>query len=309
MVGYQLTCAVYNMHLHLTKTNVMKKIKLLLGILSVLTLLFATACQDLDSVKDTDQQGHLVIKLTDAPFPIDMIDSAMVTITKIEMRKKSEGEELGYPYITVLEEPVEFNLLDLRNGITADLVDIEIEAGNYDLIRLYVEEASLTVKEGETFSLKVPSGSQTGIKMFMEPDLHVAGGLTTDVLLDFNVEKSFILKGNTKSPAGIKGFNFKPVIRAVNITTSGTIEGLVTNSDTAIQAASVWIEQDTVITSAFTDTVGYYAMPGIPAGLYTISATIEGFDTVAYEGVEIIEGNLTIQNFSLTPVEEETEEE
>ena len=288
----------------------MKKIKLLLGILSVLTLLFAAGCRDLDSVKDNDQLGHLVIKLTDAPFPIDMIDSAMVYITKVEIRKKSEGEELEYPYITVLEEleePLKFNLLDLRNGITADLVDMEIEAGNYDLIRLYVEEASLTVKEGETFSLKVPSGSQTGIKMFMEPDLHVAGGLTTDVLLDFNVEKSFILKGNTKSPAGIKGFNFKPVIRAVNITTAGTIEGMVTNSDTAIQAASVWIAQDTVITSAFTDSVGYYAMPGIPAGLYTISATIEGFDTVAYEGVEIIEGNLTVQDFTLTPIEEPEE--
>ena len=286
----------------------MKKIKLLLGTLSALTLLFVAGCQDLDSVKDTDQQGHLIIKLTDAPFPIDMIDSAMVTITKIEMRKKSEGEELGYPYITVLEEPVKFNLLELRNGITAELVDMEIEAGNYDLIRLYVEEASLTVKEGETYNMKVPSGSQTGIKMFMKPDLHVAGGLTTDVLLDFNVEKSFILKGNTKSPAGIKGFNFKPVIRAVNITTSGTIEGMVMNSDTAIQAASVWIAQDTVITSAFTDTVGYYAMPGIPAGLYTLSATLDGFDTVIFEGVEIIEGNLTVQDFTLTKLDEPEEE-
>ena len=286
----------------------MKNMKLLLGILSVLTLLFAAGCQDLDSVQDTDQKGHLVIKITDAPFPIDMIDSAMVTITKIEMRKKSEGEELGYPYITVLEEPVEFNLLDLRNGITAELVDMEIEPGNYDLIRLYVEEASLTVKEGETYNMKVPSGSQTGIKMFMKPDLHVAGGLTTEVLLDFNIEKSFILKGNTKSPAGIKGFNFKPVIRAVNITTAGTIEGMVTNSDTALHAASVWIAQDTVITSAFTDTVGYYAMPGIPAGLYTMSATLEGFDTVIFEGVEIIEGNLSVQDFILTKLEEPEEE-
>jgi hypothetical protein len=310
-VGYQLTCAVYNLNLHLIKTNVMKKIKLLLGILSVLAILFAAGCQDLDGVHDTNQKGHLVIKLTDAPFPIDMIDSAMVYITKVEIRMKSEGEELGYPYITLLEEleePLEFNLLELRNGITAELVDMEIEAGHYDLIRLYVEEASLTVKEGETYNMKVPSGSQTGIKMFIKPDLHVAGGLTTEVLLDFNIEKSFILKGNTKSPAGIKGFNFKPVIRAVNISTAGTIEGMVTNSDTAIQAASVWIEQDTVFSSAFTDEFGYYAMPGIPTGLYTISATIEGFDTVVYEGVEIIEGNLTVQDFTLTKLEEPEEE-
>lgn len=289
----------------------MKNVKLLLGILSVLTLLFATACQDMDNSHDK-QKGNLIIKLTDAPFPIDMIDAAMVTITKVEVRKKSEGEELGYPYITVMEDPLEFNLLDLRNGITADLAEMEIEAGNYDLIRLYVGEASLAVKEGETYDLKVPSGSQTGIKIFIEPDLHVAGGLTTDVLLDFNVEKSFILKGNTKSPAGIKGFNFKPVIRAVNNTTAGTVEGLVLNSDTALQDASVWIQQiidqDTFdITSAFTNDTGYYAMPGIPAGFYSLSATLEDFDTVTFDGVEVIEGNLTVQNFVLTKLEEPEE--
>jgi hypothetical protein len=293
----------------------MKSMKFILGVLAVLGILFAAGCQDMDQVNDGDQKGKLVIKLTDAPFPINMIDAATVYINKVEIRKKSEGEELGYPYITLLEEleePLEFNLLDLRNGITADLVEMEIEAGNYDLIRLYVETASLAVKEGDTYSMKVPSGAQTGIKVFIEPDLHVAGGLTTDVLLDFNVERSFILKGNANTPAGIKGFNFKPVIRAVNKTTAGTIDGMVTNSDTALENAYVLleqvVEQDTFeITSASADATGYYAMPGIPAGLYNISATLEGFDTVVVEGLEVIEGNLTVQDFILTKLEEEDE--
>jgi len=287
----------------------MKKVKLLLGIISVLGILFSTGCQDMDN---NDKKGNLVIKLTDAPFPVNMIDAATVYISKVEIRKKSDGDELGYPYITLieeLEEPLEFNLLDLRNGITADLVDMEIEAGNYDLIRLYVDEASLAVKEGDTYNLKVPSGAQTGIKIFIKPNLHVAGGLTTDVLLDFNVEKSFILKGNMNSPAGIKGFNFKPVIRAVNNTIAGTLEGMVMNSDTALENAYVLmeqvVEQDTFeITSAYTDEEGYYAMPGIQAGFYSLSATLEGFDTVTFESVELVEGNLTVQNFTLTKLEE-----
>ena len=82
----------------------MKNMKLLLGIFSVLVILFATGCQDMDNDNVSDQQGHLVIKLTDAPFPIDMIEAATVYINKVEIRKKSEGEELGYPYITLLEE-------------------------------------------------------------------------------------------------------------------------------------------------------------------------------------------------------------
>ena len=142
-----------------------------------LFVLFTTGCQDAES----DQAGNLVIKLTDAPFPIDMIDAATVTITKVEIRIRSEGDELEYPYITLLEEPLEFNLLELRNGVTAELLDLELEAGNYNLIRLFVDEASLVVKGGETYDIQVPSGEQSGIKVFIDPSLKIAGGLTTEV--------------------------------------------------------------------------------------------------------------------------------
>ncbi|MEN8227644.1 MAG: DUF4382 domain-containing protein [Bacteroidota bacterium] len=272
----------------------MKKVKLLFGIVIGLFVLFSTGCQNLDN----DQPGNIVVKITDAPFPIDMIEEATVRITKVEIR--AENGDDGNPFITLLEDNLEFNLLDLRNGVTADLIDMDIPAGSYNLIRLYVDEASLSVIDHETYGVKVPSGAQTGIKIFIEPALKVAGGLTTEVLLDFNVEKSFVLKGDLMTPAGIKGFNFKPVIRAVNNTTAGVMEGVVTYADTVLlEDVSVWTEQDTVITSAFTDTEGYYAMPGLPAGFYTVSAAKEGFDTVSYADVEVVEGNLTVQNFVL----------
>jgi len=284
----------------------MKKVSLLLGITVVLGILLSTGCQEINT--DADQQGRLVIKLTDAPFPFDTIDAAIVNITKVEIRKVSEGDEDGNPYISLPIEASEFNLLELRNGISADLVDVEIDSGNYDLIRVYVEDASLTIKQGETYDMKVPSGSQTGIKIFVEPELHVSSELTGDVLLDFSIEKSFILKGNMFTPAGIKGFNFKPVIRAVNNTTAGTVEGLVTDtSSVLLEDASVYIIQDTDTISSAATVEGYYAMPGIPAGLYTLSSIKEGFDTVTFEGVEIVEGNLTVQDFTLTPLEEDEE--
>lgn len=289
--------------------TIMKKMRLILGMFAALGMVIFTGCKDMDH--ENKQGTRLVIKITDAPFPIDTVESALVNITKVEIRKVSEGEEEGYPFIELDVEQENFNLLDLRNGITADLVDTEIEPGNYDLIRVYVDEVGLKIKEGDMYDLKVPSGQQTGIKLFVEPALHVASGLTTDVLLDFNVEKSFVLKGDIYSPAGIKGFNFTPVIRAVNNTTAGTIEGMVINSDTALENAFVLLEQvfgeDTIeISTAFADEQGYYAMPGIPAGFYNLSATLTGFDTVAYEDVEVIEGNLTVQDFTLSPLEEAT---
>lgn len=262
-------------------------------------LVLITGCQDFDN----DQTGRIVIKITDAPFPIDLIDEANVSITKVELR--NDKDTTGNPFITVFEDTVEFNLLDLRNGVTADLLETEIPVGNYNLIRLYVDNASISVRDFNTYSVKVPSGAQTGIKIFIKPSLKVAGGLTSEVLLDFNVDRSFVLKGNANTPAGIKGFNFKPVIRAVNNTTAGIVEGVVMDADSVLLAdASVWIEQDTVITTAYTSDEGFYAMAGIPTGMYSLSAVKEGFDTVTFHDIAVIEGNLTIQNFVLETIAE-----
>jgi hypothetical protein len=285
----------------------MKHVRFALGLLAFAGILVSTGCQKTNDVPLSDQKGTLVIKLTDAPFPVDMVDSANVRITRVEIREACDCDEDGSPFITLYEEsnPEVFNLLDLRDGITADLVEVQIDPGSYDLIRIYVDEVGLKVKDGASYSLKVPSGAQTGIKVFMEPALQVAGGLTSEIVLDFNLDRSFVLKGNMNTPAGIKGFNFKPVIKAINNTTQGTVAGHVINSDTAIYEAPVWIGEDTV----YTDEEGYYAIPGLPAGLYTISATYAGFDTVNVEGMEIVAGNLTVQDFTLTKLEDPEEGE
>lgn len=289
----------------------MKQVKLLFGIFTTLAIVFFAGCNDMDNDQQKqangDQLGHLLIKLTDAPFPFDMIESATVNIFKVEIRKVGDGEEDGYPYIELPlpDDSNGFNLLELRNGVTADLVEMGIEPGNYDLIRLYVDEAALKVKEGDEYMVKVPSGQQTGIKIFMEPALKVVSELTTEVVLDFNLEKSFVLKGNANTPAGIKGFNFKPVVKAVNKTIEGTLAGEVfdADNDALLHGASVWIEQEEIlIASASTNELGYYALPGITAGFYDVIASLEGFYNDTVEGVEIVEGNLTIQNLALTPI-------
>ena len=260
-------------------------------------VIIAFSCQD----SENDQPGRIIIKITDAPFPVEIIDEASVTITKVEIRNTEDTA--GNSFLTIFEDTAEFNLLELRNGVTAELLDEEIPAGNYDLIRIYVDHASISVKDHDTYSVKVPSGAQTGIKVFIKPSIRIAGGLT-EVLLDFNVDRSFVLKGNMNTPAGIKGFNFKPVIRAVNIMSAGVVEGRVMDSDSLpVQDAEVWIGQDTVVSSAFTDEEGFYALLGIPAGIYALSAAKEGFDTVTYEGIEVIEGNLTHQDFLLENAE------
>jgi len=281
----------------------MKRKQLITFIVIAAIGLFACNKSD-DSASST---GKLSIKLTDAPFPTDLVAEANVTISKIEIRKSDDSE--GNPFTVLSTEEMKFNLLDLTNGVTASLVNLDIEPGSYDLIRLYVTEASLKLKDGSEHKIKVPSGEQTGIKIFIDPSIKVAGGLTSELLLDFVVSKSFVLQGNIDSPAGIKGFIFKPVIKAANLSISGRLLGSVSDtSNVAIEGAQVSIiAADTVYTTSFTDENGDYAILGIDGGTYNVRYEREGYEMSTIENIEIVAGNATDKDVQLT--EETTTEE
>lgn len=273
----------------------MKKIGFIL--LAAALVLFTGSC---NKPLNSGDEGRLVIKVTDAPFDISDIESATVTVNKVEIKKVGDCISDGSPWVILSEDTVTLDLMDLRNGVTETLIDIEVPAGEYDMLRLYVDEAGLKVIDiEEPFSVKVPSGSQTGIKIHVDPFIEVSDRLTAELLLDIDLSRSFILRGNMRNN---NGFIFKPVVRAANLSTAGRIQGMVTDtSGVKIIEAEVWIEQDTVVATTFADTLGYYAIIGIPAGTYSLSATKEGYDTVSVDDVIIKAGNRTVRNFQLTP--------
>ncbi len=253
------------------------------------------------SETSSDGTGRLSVKITDGPFNIDQVESAMVTITKIELRKS--GDESGNPFTVISEIPVTADLINLRNGITEELANIEIQAGDYDLVRLYVDEAGLKMKgEAEPFSLKVPSGEQTGIKVFISPLLHVEGGITTELLLDFDLARSFVMRGNMDQGQGFNGFIFKPCIRAANNSIAGRIEGFAsTVSNDPIDGARILAIHGTDTVSTSTEAAGHYALIGLPGGTYSMLAIKESFDTIKVEDVVVVPANKVIQNFILIP--------
>ncbi len=265
----------------------------------VLILLAAALVLISGACTETARTGRLVLKVTDAPFDISSIESATVTITRIELKKVGDGISDGNSFITLSEDTVTLDLIDLRNGVTETLLDMDIPGGSYDMVRLYVDEAGLKLNDNdEIFTVKVPSGSQTGIKIHLRPALEVSEGNLSEILLDIDLSKSFVLRGNLSHN---NGFIFKPVIRAANMAKAGCIQGMVTDTSAVkIQDATVWIEQDTVFATTFSDTLGYYAIIGVPPGEWSVLATKDGYDTVRYDGVSVIAGNKTIQNFELT---------
>jgi len=288
------------------------KIKLLSSLIIVALLFFSGCSEDLST---EGNMGRLRVQLTDAPFPYDLISEANVTIFKVDARYKGDSmegdennKEEGNSFVVLMEEERDFNLLNLINGITETLVDIDVPAGSYDLIRIYVKGVNVVLKDESKYDLKVPSGEQTGIKVFIKPSIVVSGELSADLLLDFDVGRSFIPKGNIKSISGINGFNFKPVIKACNISFAGSVSGLVS---TMMDGEIIGLENATV--SVFetgsldpimtpTDQNGNYTVMGLNAGSYDVMVELDGYETQIIEEVTIVAGNTIIQDFDLVPV-------
>ncbi|MCH7574380.1 MAG: DUF4382 domain-containing protein [Candidatus Marinimicrobia bacterium] len=261
--------------------------------LGLLALLIAGlgACDSISS----DDVGTLSVSLTDAPFPTDLVAEANVTVTKLEVREA--GGTGGSPFIILTETVQSYNLLDLRNGVTAALASLDVPVGSYDLLRIYISEGSVVMKAGPTYNLTVPSGAQTGLKLFISPAIDVTGGLTSDLILDLDVEQSFISQGQGD---GITGFLFKPVIRVANASTVGSLAGSTTDTSAiAIADARIWVAQDSVVANSYSDANGNYAILGLPSGTYTASASATGYDTVVVS-IDIGAGSQTTASFELT---------
>jgi hypothetical protein len=252
-----------------------------------------------DPVDSDALTGKLKVWVCDDPFPVSEIKSVEMTFIKGEVRRVADSTEESFT--TFFEDTLVVDLLKYRNGLIAELGEIELDTGRYDQIRLYVDKAKLVLKKGNRmFILKVPSGSSSGIKIYPEPHISISEGAMAGVLIDFNLDKSFIVKGNPDTPAGIKGFNFTPVVRAVLLEATGTIEGTVSDSEaTLLEGASVWIASDTVVSKTYSDADGYYALPGILPGTYELFATMESHDTLS-RSVEVAAGMTEVQNFVLT---------
>ena len=285
----------------------MKKIGFGLITIVFVTLLMFSCSNDESTIMPGRGEGTVNLYLTDAPFPIEMVAKTVVTIDKVEIRKQ-ETDSAEASFVVLTEDPMEIDLLTLSNGITEQLASVELEAGTYDMIRMHVSDSKVELNDESQFDLKIPSGSSSGLKIKIDPAIEISDGQTADVLLDFDVSKSFVVKGNWKG-GKIKGFNFKPVVRCVLLGQAGRIEGTVSDTaSVALEKASVkvWMpteemEDDSLITSSFTNMDGKYQIIGILAGEYYMTAELDSFITDTVYNVNVTQGESTIVDFQLTP--------
>lgn len=277
-----------------------------------LSIFLLVSCND-DENSPQGTMGRINVHLTDSPYPIDLIKSAFVTIDKVEIRQhleSSQGENED-SFIVISEANIEIDLLKLTNGITEQIASVDLEAGTYNQIRLHVVDATIVLNDGTEFDLKVPSGESSGLKIKFDPEIQITEGQTSDVLLDFDVSRSFVVKGNIGSK--ISGFNFKPVVRGAFLGLAGRVEGNVADTlGNPLENATVklWIPADesanivetddeTFEVSSFTSADGKFKLIGIPSGTYSLSCEIEGYIGDTINNISVTSGQSASINFKL----------
>ncbi len=249
----------------------MKTLKQLKFILPLLLLTFVFGCKDSDSDGVSAEAPKISVRLVDAPGDYAGVNVEIVDVM-IKMNDDSDSEE---GWMSLDAEGGMVDLLDFTGGFSKVLVDrFPIPAGTLSQMRLVLGDGNTidieVDEEGtvENYPLKTPSAQQSGLKIKI--DAVIEEGFTYDYVLDFDVEKSIVMAGNSGN------IILKPVIYASAEVSSGIIEGMVEPMDVPAMA-SVLVDdmgteetEDDFVISAYTDENGAFALWGVPAGTYEV---------------------------------------
>ncbi|MBD3654855.1 MAG: DUF4382 domain-containing protein [Kangiella sp.] len=179
------------------------------------------ACNDNDP-----DSGTLSVAVTDAP--VDGAEAVVVEFTGIEIQGSGQPQSFDF------DTPKSIDLLQLTGSDSLELLpDTELAAGQYQWLRLKVNANrgvtdSYIDIDGARYSLFIPSGSETGLKL-IRPFVIAAGG-SADFTIDFDLRKSVV-----DPQDAAQDYYLVPALRIVDNLEVGHINGLV--DETLVNAA------------------------------------------------------------------------
>lgn len=248
----------------------------LLSLLGGLLLLLATACNNKE-----EGTTPFVVRLTDSPGDYEKVN---IDIKEIQVHVNEGEQQEGW--ITLDANTGIYDLLMLTDGAEAVLVNQDYPAGRLSQLRLILGEENSVVIDSVEYSLKVPSGSESGLKLLIHADL--LEGINYSVLLDFDAAKSVIKNG-----AG--NYILKPTIKTITEALDGAVAGTVI-PDSLNVAVFALSGSDTVSTSYAVKGNADFFLGGLADGDYTISfdpGELSGFQGKVFENVTVSVGNIT----------------
>lgn len=275
----------------------MKTLKQLKFILPLVLLSFVFGCKDSDSDGVSAEAPRISVRLVDAPGDYAAVNVEIVDVM-IKMDDDSDSDE-GWISLNAVDGMV--NLLDFTGGYSKVLVNqYQIPAGTLSQMRLVLGEGNsidIEVDEEGTiqnYPLKTPSAQQSGLKVKI--NAVIEEGFTYDYVLDFDVEKSIVMSGNSDN------IILKPVIYASAEVNSGIIEGTVEPMDEPAEVSVIVFEgtEDEFIIKANTDENGAFALWGVPAGTYEVTASPKN-ETTDYSSTTV--GNVVVVNGEITTLD------
>lgn len=251
--------------------------------------ILSAACGD-SNLPTLSSTGKVNVVLTDAPFPFSQVKSVDVFVTRIDAKLEdvdsvqaaNEADSSGWK--TLVSPNSSVNLLTLTGGTTANLGVATLPVGTYRSFRIVIDtdKSSVTLNDNTKPDIKWPSAGKNGIKVILDQPFEVTSGTTT-LLLDFDVGRSFVMRGNSISQNGLL---FKPVIHATTQQSTGIISGTVRgdNATGPVQAgATVEVlkagttltdtNSNNVVRTGVTDANGNFTLAFVPPGTYVVRAT------------------------------------
>ena len=266
----------------------------LLVTFSIATLIGFTACDE--TTVNNGQSAQVEVKLTDAPANYDA-----VTIDIQEVRlHANEDEEIDSTetdedaeengWITILDEPLEVDLLDLTNGNNITLGSAELDPGKYSQLRFILGNNNTITVDGEVIPLTTPSAQQSGLKLKL--DSEIEAGTTYTLLVDFDAARSIVKAGNSGK------YLLKPVLHAVNLAEAGSISGNVQPSaaDSAGFNTNVMAVTDGDTLSTITGDNGDFKIMGLLPTTYEVifDADSDLYADTTVTDVEVVANEETV---------------
>lgn len=215
-------------------------------------LALAAACDDDDTTPvgpGTGLQGTLAIYLADAPAAFDQFN---LTITRVEARRNDQ-------WVTLSQQPVSLDLLQLTGGESELLAEAEIDTGFYDAVRISIGQATVVTADTQSYQLTVPGNAAM---VENQDGFMVEEDQTTQVVVDFDVARS------VQAQEGADNYDFDPTLRLVTADSVGKVSGELPD---APRGAVVYaVSGADTVTSTFVGEDGGFTLGFLPPGPFTI---------------------------------------
>jgi hypothetical protein len=248
----------------------------------------------------TSGNGTLRIALTDAPAC--GYDHVYITVDRVRVHASSSAMDTDGGWSEVVVSPAQrIDLLDLTNGVLAELGQTPLPAGQYTQVRLVLRPngasmpANAIVPSGSLteIPLDTPSATQSGLKLVH--GFTVQPNTMTDLVLDFDACRSIVKRGNSGR------YNLKPVVSVV----PRTLTGILGYVQTGLSDVTVSAQKNGVVLKATQPAANgqFVLAPLDPVkGPYDVVFTGTKLTTAVIAAVPVMTDHTTTLNSSMDPV-------